>query len=941
MANGPTRPLNTDHYPLEARVSFRSAFVRVFHPLRSWFRAVSQRSRIEAEMEVELADHLARLTDDLIRAGHSPKDAARRARIALGPELAHKEQMRASLGLRWWDEFAADLRYAARLLRKSPGFTAIATLSLALAIGANTTIFSIAKEVMYDRLGVPHPEQLRLLKWIGDGNKVVHSFWGNWDSDPVRGTTSPEFTYPVYEQLKKENRSLEDLFAFKQLQMNATIRGNAQRVQTEMVSGNYFASLEIRPQLGRAIQPSDTTAIGAGNVAVISDGLWERAFARSPAALGQTITLSQSVLTIVGVAPRGFTGAVNPQFSPDVFVPLSMQPLITPTFTKSSSLLVDPDTWWIEIMGRAKPGVSDKGAQAVLNSQMQSAVRGTVKIKAGETIPRLFLVDGSRGENFAADQFSEPVNVLMALTGFVLLLACANIGNLLLARGAQRQREMSVRLAVGAGRSRILRQMLTESLLLAVIGGLAGLALGYLGRNAIPSLLFNSWEMETFSVPFDWGVFAFAAGVTILTGLVFGVAPAWSAARTEVGSALKETAQTTSRRRKGLGGKAIVAFQIALSTLLVVGAGLFLRTLFALSSIDVGFRTDHLLLFGLELPEKRYPEGKQAPLYTKVKQAVAALPGVEAVTAAAVPYIAGSMSRASFVLEGEKSSPNSPDGELFNDVDNNFFETLGIPIVAGRGFSSQDTATSPKVAVINQSLARKRFPHENPIGKRFTSDEPEKDGWTQIVGICADTNYNDLRDGAQAQFLVPTVQSRNMRFLTFEVRTQREVAGLAASIRHAVQQIDPDLPVLDIRTQQEQIDAEMQMERIFAALTTGFGLLALALACVGIYGIMAYTVARRTNEIGIRLALGALPAQVRGMVLRESAWLTIAGVAAGLAAALGLAKLVSSMLYAIKSWDPATLISGALILFAVAVAATWIPARRAANVQPMEALRHE
>ena len=890
-------------------------------------------------MEAELADHLARLTGDQIRAGHSPNEAARRARIALGPELAHKEQMRASLGLRRWDEFAADLRYALRLLRKSPGFTAIATLSLALAIGANTTIFSIAKEVMYDRLGVPHAEQLRLLKWIGDKNVAVHNSWGNWSPAPDEGSTSPEFPYPVYEQLKKENRSLEDLFALKDRAMNATIRGNARRVQTEMVSDNYFSELEVRPRLGRAIQPSDAAVIGAGNVAVISDGVWVRDFARSPAVLGQTITLNQSVLTIVGVAPRGFTGAINPQFAPDIFVPLSMQPLLSPMSTKAPSLLVDPNTWWIEIMGRVKPGIRDKDAQAVLNAQMQSAVRATVTIKAGETVPRLLLVDGSRGQNAAAGQFGKPVNVLMALTGFVLLLACANIANLLLARGAQRRREMSVRMAVGAGRGRILRQMLTESLLLAAMGGLAGLALGYLGRDALPSLMFNAWDTTRFSVPFDWGVFAFAAGVTLATGLVFGVAPAWSAAGTEVGSSLKESAQTATRRRRGIGGKSIVAFQVALSTLLVISAGLFLRTVLALNSIDVGFRTDHLLLFGLELPQKRYPDGKEVPLYARVEQAVAALPGVKGVTAATVPYIADSQARVGFVPEGEKSHPQN--GELLNEVGTNFFDTLGIPIVAGRGFGPQDRPTSPKVAVINQSLARKRFPHENPIGKRFSSEDQAKDGWTEIVGICADTHYDSLRDGPPSQFFTLYAQDKGNLFITFEIRTHGETAGLADSIRRAVRQIDPDLPVLDIRTQQEQIDGEMQMERIFAALTTGFGLLALTLACVGIYGIMAYSVAQRTSEIGIRLALGALPAQVRGMVLREGAWLTIIGVAAGLAAALGLAKLVSSMLFGIKSWDPATLIFGALILLAVAMAATWIPARRAAKVQPMEALRHE
>jgi len=892
-------------------------------------------------MESELADHLARLTGDLVRAGHSSKEAARRARIALGPALAHKEQMRASLGLRWCDEFAADLRYAFRLLRKGPGFTAIATLSLALAIGANTTIFSIAKEAMYDRLGVSQPEQLRLLRWVGDKNAAIHRSFGSFNQTPEGGMTSPEFTYPVFEQMRKENRSFEALFGFKDVQINATIRGNAQRVQAEMVTGNYFSGLGVRPQLGRAIQPSDTAVIGSGNVAVISDGLWARDFGRTPSVLGQAITVNQTTLTIVGVNPRGFTGAVNPQFSPDIFVPVSLQALIFPLPMQTSSLLVDPDIWWIEIMGREKSGVIDKDVQAVLNAQMQAAFRATAKINPGETVPHLELTDGSRGLNEIGREFAKPVNVLITLTGFVLLLACANIANLLLARGAQRQREMSVRMAVGAGRGRILRQMLTESLLLAAMGGLAGLLVGYLGRNIIPSLLFPPWDSTTFSVPFDWGVFGFAAGVAILTGLVFGVAPAWSASRTEVGSSLKETAQTASRRRKGLGGKAIVAFQIALSTLLVVGAGLFLRTILALDSVQVGFRTDHLLLFQIDARQERYTNGKDVQLFARLEQLFGAVPGVDSLTVADTPYIANWEGNTEFVVEGETSDRNKNQAEYVNTVGNSFFQTLEIPIVAGRGFGSQDTATSLKVAVINQSLAKKRFPNQNPIGKRFTTGDPAKDGWTQIVGICADTQYSTLRDAPKPQFMIPYVQNPGNRYMTFEIRSRRAVAALVPDLRSAIQRVDRDLPMTDIRTQQEQIDSNMQMERVFAALTTGFGLLALALACVGVYGIMAYTVAQRTNEIGIRLALGALPAQVRGMVLRESAWLSIAGVAAGLGAALGLARLVTSMLYGIKSWDPATLAGGALILFVVALAATWIPARRAANVQPVEALRHE
>jgi predicted permease len=921
-------------------MTLRTFVARIFSQPRSWFRATIQRDRLEAEMEAELADHLEHLTADLIRAGHSPVEAARRARIALGTATVHKEGMRASLGLRWWDEFGADLRYGIRILRKSPGFTAIAATSLALAIGANTTIFSVAKSLLYDRLSVPHADELRLLRWNGDGHSAVHSLSGDFNSEAGGKSTSSVFSYPIYQQLRAHNQVMQDLFAFKENSMNATIRGNAQRVDVAMISGNFYAAIGARPQLGRPILPSDDAKPGSGAVAIISDGIWEREFGRSPSVLGQTITVNQSLLTIVGVNPRGFTGAKNVQSSPDIFVPLSMQPLIDPR-GKKGSLLEDQDLWWVNVMGRIKPGVQDAQAQAALDVELAAAIHGTMTVKAGESIPRLYLVDGGRGLNFAARMFKKPVYVLLTLTGFVLLLACANIANLLLARGAQRQREMSVRLALGAGRGRVLRQLLTESLLLAGIGGAAGLLLGYLGRNAIPRLMSNAWDRDSLNVSVDWGVVAFVTGITLLTGLVFGLAPAWLAARAEVSSSLKESAQTTTRRRKGLSGKALVAFQIALSTLLVVGAGLFLRTLFALNSVDVGFRTDHLILFEIDPPARRYGPGKDVQLHQRLEENFAALPGVQGVAPSWTPYIADNMNNSEFVLEGEKPAAEQNLAEDMNLTGDTFFQTMGIPIVSGRNFGPQDTASSLKVAIVNQALAKKRFPNTNPIGKRFRTGDTAADGWVQIVGICGDSRYMNLRDDAPAQFFMPYAQQPELGGMTYAIRTQLEPAQLVPALRQVVQKADRDLPIVDIRTQQEQIAANMQMERTFAALTSGFGVLALALACVGIYGIMAYSVANRRNEIGIRLALGAQPGQVRGMILRESTWLAVAGIVAGAGAALALTRLVKTMLYGIQPYDPMTMAGGVLILLAVALAASWIPARRAAGVQPMEALRHE
>jgi predicted permease len=905
-------------------------------------------------MEAELADHLDRLTADLVRAGFRPADAKRRARIALGSTVVHKDAMRGSLGLHLWDDLLADIRYASRRLRRSVGFTLVATVSLALAIGANTTIFSLAKQLLYERLAVPHAADLRLLAWTSDkGHNAIHHVWGDYAPLPGGRVTSSSFSYPVYQQLRAQNRSqsggMQDLFAFKETGMNATIVGNAEQAQVEMVSGNYYSELDVHPVLGRALLPSDDASVTQGAVAVISYGLWQREFGGAASVIGKVIKLNDAQLTIVGVNPRSFTGAKGTQQSPDLFVPLAMQPVVAP-HAGAESLLTDTKEWWVNVMGRVKPGISTTAAQTGLETQLGAAVRATTTLRAGEFLPKMDLRDGSRGLFAQQATFAKPMVVLLTMVGFVLLLTCANIANLMLARGTQRHREMSVRLALGAGRLRIARQMLVESLLLACLGGVGGLILGYIGSNLVPKLTENAWERSDFHIHFDWQVFAFTAGVTILTGILFGLAPAWAAARAKVSSGLKETSQSLTRRRKGWGGRSLVGFQIALSTLLVVGAGLFLRTLASLNAVDLGFRADHLLLAEINPPAKVYPAGRDIALHTRLTQAFAATPGVEAVSPAWVPYISDDMSRTDFLLEGQTYNKDRDDGEVYNVVGNSFFSMLQIPIVAGRAFGPQDTLTSAKVGIINQALAKERFPNQDPIGKRFTDDGGDSDGhgikkakdWITIIGVCGDTRYANLRDEPPPQFFLPfTQQTESDGAVAYEIRTQMSPEAIVPALRKTLQQIDPDLPLKDVRTQQQQIEAETQQERIFVAMTSSFGMLALALASVGIYGIMAYSVASRTNEIGIRLALGAQPRQMLTMILREATWISVAGVAVGLGAALVLARLVKSMLYGLEPADPVSLIAGAVLLLAVGLAASWIPARRAASIQPVEALRHE
>jgi predicted permease len=898
-------------------------------------------------MEEEVRFHIEARAADLMQGGMDLRAAMRQARVEFGAVASHKDGMRSSLGLRWWDELWGDMQYGARILRKSPGFTAIAVGSLALAIGANTTIFSLANEIMFARLGVPHPEQLRLLTVVGDRHSAVHSSWGMMNPVPGGGTRYDSFTYPIYQQLRKENRVLGEIFAFKEsFQANATVDGLAQSVQLELISGNLYEQMGVRPALGRAILPSDDGAPGTGAVAIISDGFWERAFGRSSNVVGKVITVNTTPVTIVGVNPRGFTGAKSVQNSPEIFMPLSMIPVLRAVVGHGGPYLSSPTVWWVQMMARTKPGVSTEEARASLNVLLSAAVRGTMKLDKDDTIPRLQLEDGSRGLNFSGRQYAKPMYVLLALVGFVLLLACANIANLMLARASARQREMGVRLALGAGRWRILRQVLTESLMLSAMGGALGLLLGYLGRSVLPKLMLNAWERADMQVPFDWRVFGFTAGVTLATGVLFGIAPAWAATRAEIGTALKEGGKTSTRRHKGWSGRAIVAFQVALSTLLVVVAGLFLRTLINLSSIDPGFRAGQLVLFDVNPPSKQYPAPKDVALHARVEEALRAVPGVDGVTLTDIPLVADSQADSGFnvegVPEGEHERGEGP-VSMEATVGRDFLAVMGIPVVAGRGFTQQDAEGAQQVSVVNQALAKKFFPNQDPVGKRFSMDGAgnKHRQWLEIVGVCGDTRYSDLKQEPPPLHFDLYRQADAVGGMTYIVRTRMKPEAITPSLRAAVQRIDRDLPLMDIRTQQEQIDATMQQERMFASLTAGFGVLALALACVGIYGVMAYTVSQRTNEIGIRLALGAERGQVRGMVLREAGRLAVLGVVVGLVIAVGLGQLVKSMLYGLKATDPVTLVGAAGLLLAVALVAGWVPAMRASRVEPMEALRHE
>jgi predicted permease len=469
--------------------------------------------------------------------------------------------------------------------------------------------------------------------------------------------------------------------------------------------------------------------------------------------------------------------------------------------------------------------------------------------------------------------------------------------------------------------------------------------LGYLARTALPKLLLNSWEREGMNVPFDWRVFCFTAGITLVTGVLFGIAPAWNATRAEIGTAIKDGGKGSAKQRKGWSGRTIVAFQIALSTVMVVGASLFLRTLINLNAVDVGFRADGLVLFDINPPSKQYPAPKDIAVHARIEQALRAVPGVEGVSLTDIPFIADSESGSGFYMEEAPGNDKPQDRTLSMEatVGQDFLSVLGIPIVAGRGFTPEDAESPHRFSIVNQALARKYFPNQNPIGRRFTMDDSntKNRSWLEIIGVSADTRYSHLQDEPPPLHFDLYRQSKDIGDATYVVRTRMKPDAIVPSLRATVQGIDRDLPLMDVRTQRQQIDATISQQRVFSSLTAAFGILALALACVGIYGIMAYAVSQRTNEIGIRLALGAGRRQVRSMVLKEAGWLAAVGVVCGVVVALGLGRLTKSMLYGLRPTDPASLVGAAVLLLSVALLAGWVPAMRASRVEPMEALRHE
>ena len=904
--------------------------------LRSWLRSMIKRKRLELDMEDELRFHIESYAEDLCRQGVPKPEAWRRAKVEFGGVEAHKEECRESLGLRLWDEFKADLRSGGRVLRQSPVFTAVAVISLALGIGSNTAIFTLANEVLLRTMAVPNADRLRMFMWAHGPNAHPGPAWGTFDRNDQGEMIGTPFPYLLYLEMKRHNEVMEELVAFKDIyQLSATVDGRAEAVSGMLVSGNFYPELRARVEAGRGIVPGDDAA-GAIPVALISDAFWARRFGRSLDVLGKTIDLNRTPVTIVGVNAPEF-GGPKAGNTAEVFFPLALQQQVIPN--PKGSLLAQDGYWWLAVLGRLKPGVTDKAANAALSVAFRDAFHKTIPERKDSDMPRFFLRTGARGLDLQK-QMEKPIYLLLSIAGLVLLIACANLANLLLARAAVRQREISLRLAMGAGRMRIMRQILTESMLLALLGGAAGLMMAYAGHNFIPALFDEPRGGRTLLTHLDWRVFAFSFSITVATGLLFGIGPAWQSTRADQNSVLKENTRMSSSRPKVLFGKLLVIFQVGLSLVLLIGAGLFTRTLWNLRAAPTGINPEHIVLFQVTPPQARYTEAQRVILFRQIAEGLATIPGVEKVTSSSEPLLANSMDDDCFRPSGMPTGAPTPGNASVNYVGPEFFETYAIRIVQGRTLLKTDQLATHRVAILNRTLAKIFFPDTNAVGRTISACNTNA-APIEVVGISADAKYSDIREAAPPTAYFPYSQADDLMWMTFEVKTAASLGSLTPRFRDVVKVLDKDLPILDVRTQAEQIEEIMSQERVFATLTSGFGVLALLLASVGIYGVMAYTVEGRTNEIGIRMALGAEARWVLAMVLGETSVLAVAGIGAGVLAALAATKLVTAMLFGVKATDPLTFLGGAGLLFAVAITAALIPAWRAARVDPMNALRHE
>jgi predicted permease len=824
-----------------------------------------------------------------------------------------------------------DLRYALRTMAAKPGFTAIAILSLALGIGANTAIFSLWNGVLHAPLPlVRDPGQLAMLT-----NPATAGMWHG------RATGVRDWlTYPEFEQLRDHAANFSSMMASESFLDTWTARfpdSATEEVRGRLVSGGYFATLGVSPLRGRLFTAADDR--GAAPYAVISYAFWQRRFDGRADILGKSFTLLSAVLTVVGITPSGFLGETVGQ-QPDLWIPLTMQPAVRP----GEDLLHDAPpakAMWLHVFGRLKPGVAPARAEAEANAVFQSGIESFYGAVASPDRRREYLDQrlkirpGARGASETRSSFSTSLTVLMAAVGLLLLIACANLANLLLARGATRRSEIALRVSLGASRGRLVRQLLTESVLLAFIGGLTGFAVAYLLQVALARMIAESDRDFQMAFSLDLPLLAFTLAVTLGAALLFGLLPAWQVTRADASAALKEQVRGGSLGRMRW-GRSLVSLQLALSLPLLVGAGLLVRTLFNLQHADLGFRADHLLLARVNFRQADYDNPRREALLRELSGELQRIPGVSAVSYSQTGLFTGGESTSTIEVEGYTPKPGEDRDSSTDVIGPGYFSTLAMRIAAGREILDSDRAATPRVCVVNTAFARRYFDRRNPIGMHVTSLGDERSVTYQVVGVAQDSRTDDLRSDVKPRFFVPATTPPSPTFL---IRTTLPSAPLMTAVRRTIQRVDAALPVTSAASIEEQMAPLTAQDRATAQLAVAFGSVALLLAAIGLYGTLSYAIARRTGEIAVRIALGARPARVIAMILRETLALLAAGLISGAALAYAASRWVASRLYGVTPQDPLTLSLAIGLLLLVALCAAYLPARRASRLDPMAALR--
>ena len=830
-----------------------------------------------------------------------------------------------------------NLRLAFRTLFASPFIALVAILSLALGIGANSAIFSLFDQMLLRPLPVPNPEELVNLG--APGPKPGSQSCGQ------AGSCDEIFSYPMFRDLERAQTSFTGIAAHRTFGASVGYQGTSLGSDGLLVSGSYFPVLGVAPALGRLFTPEDDKTIGGHFVVVLTYDYWRNRFELNPAVLNETLVVNGQAMTIVGVAPRGFNATTLGQ-NPDIFVPLSMRGLMQPGFTGFENRR----QYWAYVFGRLKPGVSIEQATVAINGPYRAIVNDVeAPLQTGmseQTMARfrtkqITTEPGHRGQSSFDNEARTPLTILLVVTGTVLLIACANIANLLLVRGAGRSAEMAVRLSIGANRRQLITQLLTESVMLATFGAIAGLFVAKWTLDLIASIM-PADDGPLISFALSPTMLLFAGGAAILTGIAFGLFPALHSTRPDLASTLKNQAGQPGGAKAARRFRTTLAtVQIAMSMALLVPAGLFAKSLFNVSRVDLGLKTDHMVLFSLAPELNSYTTERTRQLFERVEDEFAALPGVTGVVATLVPVLAGDNWGNSLVVEGFEAGPDTNTSASFNAVGPGYFRTMGIAMMAGREFTRADAFGAPKVGIVNQAFAKKFNLGDNPVGKRFGPSGPNAKPDIEIVGIVQDAKYADVKREVPPQYFLPYRQEERLGYGYFYIRTATPPEQLLPTVPMVMRKLDASLPVSDVKTMETQIRENVTQDRIITTLSLAFALLATVLAAIGLYGVLAYTVAQRTREFGLRMALGADGAAVRSLVMKQVAKMAIIGGVIGLIVAVGVGRLAQSLLFEMEGHDPVVLSAATFTLALVALGAGFIPALRASKVDPMDALRYE